>query len=103
VAICAPHQFGRKAIRAHAPPAHVDLRRKNTSLWDISEEVGDNSVINLGSGLGPNIDLTIEDDGVFAVGGAVPESSTWAMMLLGFAGLGFMGWRSQRSRVPATI
>jgi hypothetical protein len=53
------------------------LRRKNTSLWDISEELGDNSVINLGSGLGPNIDLTIEGDGVFAVGGAVPESSTW--------------------------
>ena len=24
----------------------------------------------------------------FAVGGAVPEPSTWAMMLLGFAGLG---------------
>jgi len=24
---------------------------------------------------------------------AVPESSTWAMMLLGFAGLGFMGYR----------
>jgi hypothetical protein len=69
----------------------------------LSEEVGDNSVINLGSTLGPNIDLTIEGDGVFAVGGAVPESSTWAMMLLGFAGLGFMGWRSQRSRVPATI
>jgi PEP-CTERM motif len=32
---------------------------------------------------------------------AAPEPSTWAMMLLGFAGLGFMGWRSQRSRAPA--
>jgi hypothetical protein len=27
------------------------------------------------------------------VPGAVPEPSTWAMMLAGFAGLGFLGWR----------
>jgi hypothetical protein len=59
----------------------------------LSENVGDNSVINLGF-LGPNIDLTIEGDGVFALGGAVPEPSTWAMMLLGFAGLGLAGYRS---------
>jgi hypothetical protein len=26
----------------------------------------------------------------------VPEPSTWAMMLLGFAGLGFVGWRGYR-------
>jgi hypothetical protein len=28
-------------------------------------------------------------------GSAVPEPSTWAMMLLGFAGLGFAGWRAR--------
>ena len=27
---------------------------------------------------------------------AVPEPSTWAMMLVGFAGLGFAGWRASR-------
>jgi hypothetical protein len=27
---------------------------------------------------------------------AIPEPSTWAMMLLGFAGLGFVGYRSTR-------
>jgi opacity protein-like surface antigen len=27
---------------------------------------------------------------------AVPEPSTWAMMLTGFAGLAFAGWRAQR-------
>jgi hypothetical protein len=30
-----------------------------------------------------------------AVTAAVPESSTWAMMLLGFAGLAFAGWRAR--------
>jgi hypothetical protein len=56
---------------------------------------GDNTVINLGS-FGSNIDLTISGDGTFAIGGAVPEASTWAMMLAGFAGLGFLGWRGSR-------
>jgi hypothetical protein len=28
----------------------------------------------------------------------IPETSTWAMMLLGFAGLGFVGYRSARRR-----
>jgi hypothetical protein len=60
---------------------------------DISEALGENSVINLGSIVGP-INLTIDGVGVFAFGGAVPEPSTWAMMLLGFAGLGFAGYRS---------
>jgi hypothetical protein len=30
---------------------------------------------------------------------AVPEASTWAMMLLGFAGLGFAGYRASRKSV----
>jgi PEP-CTERM motif len=29
-------------------------------------------------------------------GSPVPEPSTWAMMAIGFAGLGFMGWRGSR-------
>jgi hypothetical protein len=56
------------------------------------ETASDNSVIDLGF-LGPNIDLTIAGEGVFVLGGAVPETSTWAMILLGFAGLGFTGYR----------
>jgi hypothetical protein len=35
-----------------------------------------------------------------SVPGAVPESSTWAMMALGFAGLGFLGLR-RRTAVTA--
>jgi PEP-CTERM motif len=36
----------------------------------------------------------------FSLGSGVPEPSTWAMMLAGFAGLGFMGWRGSRKTVP---
>jgi hypothetical protein len=32
---------------------------------------------------------------------AVPEPSTWIMMVLGFAGLGFMAYRRRNSRLPA--
>jgi hypothetical protein len=36
-------------------------------------------------------------NGAFSLTGAVvPEPSTWAMMLLGFAGLGFVGYRASR-------
>lgn len=35
---------------------------------------------------------------VFASFSTVPEPSTWALMLLGFAGIGFVGYR--RARVP---
>jgi hypothetical protein len=33
---------------------------------------------------------------------AVPEASTWAMMLIGFAGLGVAGYRASQKRVTAT-
>ena len=72
----------------------------------IAESFFRDDVIDLGADFGPNIDLTfgytLIADGSggfgfdFAVGGAVPEPSTWAMMLLGFAGLGFAGHRSAR-------
>ncbi len=32
---------------------------------------------------------------------AVPEASTWAMMLLGFAGIGYMAYRRQRKALSA--
>ncbi len=69
----------------------------------VAESFFHDDVIDLGSNFGPTIDLTFgytlvaDGPGGFgfdlAIGGAVPEPSTWAMMLAGFAGLGFMGWR----------
>ena len=38
---------------------------------------------------------------VLDIGSAVPEPSTWAMMLLGFAGIGFMAYR--RKSKPALM
>jgi hypothetical protein len=58
-------------------------------------DIGDDTVFDLGY-FGANIDLTISGSGDFVVGGAVPEPSTWAMMAIGFAGLGFMGRRGSR-------
>ena len=40
--------------------------------------------------------------GFFTHVGGVPEPSTWAMMLLGFAGLGFPSYRSSRRAISAT-
>ena len=34
---------------------------------------------------------------------AVPQPSTWAMMLVGFAGLGYAGWRGSRKARPFGI
>jgi hypothetical protein len=34
---------------------------------------------------------------------AVPEISTWAMLLLGFAGLGLAGWHQSRKPAAHTV
>ena len=65
------------------------------SINGVSEGLGDGDNLNLGE-LGPDIDLTFSGSGVFVVGGVVPEPSTWAMMAIGFAGLGFAGYRKPR-------
>jgi hypothetical protein len=71
----------------------------------VAESFFHDDLIDLGSNFGPNIDLifgyTLVADGPggfgfdLAIGGAVPEPSTWAMMLAGFAGLGYAGWRKK--------
>ena len=79
----------------------------------IAESFFHDNVIDLGADFGPNIDLTfgytLIANGLggfgfdLAIGGAVPEPSTWAMMLVGFAGLGFAGYRSTRRGAVAGL
>ncbi len=56
------------------------------------------------TGLGPFMTVDFHDAGKnafeFSLGSAVPEPSTWAMMALGFAGLGYAGFR-RNSKVRA--
>ena len=43
------------------------------------------------------------DIAVNGMTGAVPEPSTWAMMLIGFAGLGFLSFRRSKQRSAALV
>ena len=79
----------------------------------VAESFFRDDVIDLGSDFGPNIGLTFgytlvaDGPGGFgfdlAIGGAVPEPSTWAMMLVGFAGLGFASYRSTQRRAAVGL
>ena len=85
----------------------VDIVDTTFRSLSAAESFFHDNVLDLGSSLGPNVDLTFDyslvADGSggfgvdFAVGGAVPEPSTWAMMLLGFGGLAFAGYRRARA------
>ena len=52
--------------------------------------------------VGPDVGAPTFNAAFSLEGSVVPEPSTWAMMLLGFAGLGFAGYRHARKTGPAT-
>ena len=59
----------------------------------------DNQLVTI-TGLGAFTQVTFSSTGnafEFSLGSGVPEPSTWAMMLVGFATLGFAGYWAQRS------
>jgi len=47
------------------------------------------------------VDLPNGYGGQIGASSAVPEASTWAMMLIGFAGLGFLGYQARGSAAAA--
>jgi PEP-CTERM motif len=68
-------------------------------------EWSDGSVINLGrlgvlsgSRVSNPVDVNFAGQAVGSSTFVIPEPSTWAMMLIGFAGLGYGGYR--RARAP---
>lgn len=44
-----------------------------------------------------------EQHGLFGSIRAIPEPSTWAMMMLGFIGLGFIMYRNSKNRLTLTV
>jgi hypothetical protein len=86
----------------------VEILDTTFKSLSIAESFFKNSVFDLGSDFGPDIDLTFgytllaNGSGGFgfdfALGGiaAAPETTTWSMMVIGFVGLGFAGYRRVR-------
>jgi hypothetical protein len=81
------------------PPGSTDLQS-----WTRDEfldpdwlRVGTDIVGKNADGVAPTFNEAFSLNGVL-----VPEPSTWAMMLLGFAGLGFAGYRQARKARPAS-
>ncbi|MCG2633002.1 hypothetical protein L6654_41295 [Bradyrhizobium sp. WYCCWR 13023] len=70
------------------------------------EANGDNSFIQYGADPNnPQFVIPRHQDAVFRLTGlvtAVPEASTWAMMILGFCGVGFLAVRRKVGRVRGT-
>jgi hypothetical protein len=61
-------------------------------FYGFQDATADISRIQLTDGL-----IGIRDIDITTAVTAVPESSTWAMMILGFCGLGFMGYRRKQN------
>jgi hypothetical protein len=81
-------------------------------VWDYSAPLPPLTLIMLEAGGGYSKGILTRNSGpngdavlVFASDPSVliPEPSTWAMMLIGFAGLGYLGYRSQKRRSALAI
>ena len=83
----------------------TDQWRHRAFSWDLQSWTRDDS----DGGIEPDwlrIGTDITHQGPFNAafslsGSVIPEPSTWAMMLLGFAALGFAGYRHARKTGPA--
>jgi hypothetical protein len=63
----------------------------NAFFTVFARDTGTGEILEDADGIFRPLLVTLSVSGV-----ATPEPSTWAMMLAGFAGLGFMGWRESR-------
>jgi hypothetical protein len=76
-------------------PTSFDLSSFSTATYSLQE----NATFLLDSNDGTGIGYRYYDFTITNLTAAVPETSTWAMMILGFAGVGFMAYR--RNSKPA--
>jgi hypothetical protein len=70
------------------------------ALTGISHDADQSYILVATGGFLTSVDITstsgIKEAKHFEVSGAIPEPSTWAMMLLGFAGLAYAGYRKTK-------
>ena len=97
--------FYRLAYGMAPPPSALDLVGGESGLGSSSTAPSDlgadssgasDAGSSYGSGSVSTVFTTSPGDPGIGWVIAVPEASTWAMMLLGFAGLGYAGWRGSR-------
>jgi PEP-CTERM motif len=81
------------------PPGFTDLQSwtRDANLDPDWLRIGTDIVGKNADGVAPTFNAAFS-----LSGNTVPEPSTWAMMLLGFAGLGFAGYRHGRKARPAS-
>jgi PEP-CTERM motif len=82
----------------------VDRTSPNAVTWDLTGTVTGGGFHNVPVSLIIDATQSGGPGKVISVSGsdsAIPEPSTWAMMLLGFAGLGFAGYRASRRAATA--
>ena len=69
-------------------------------VWEVNIATGAiDEQFNTGHG-GTFFGLSVFGEITSGGGGTVPEPSTWAMMLVGFVGLGVLGYRRTHRAVP---
>ena len=69
----------------------------DTGWWDFVN----NNTNGFGGDGNESINWNAIGVGATRSGSSVPEPSTWAMMLVGFAGLGYAAFRTRKSTVAA--
>jgi hypothetical protein len=107
--------FYHVAYGMAAPPSALDLVNGGSGLGSSSTApsglgagssdasgAGSSDASGAGSSSGSGSVITLAPPGDPGIGSviAVPEASTWAMILLGFGGLGYAGWRGSRKAAP---
>jgi hypothetical protein len=70
-----------------------DFRQNAKGYWAVADVLGSAGTGEVGGLFGVTTTLTTTS--------GVPEPSTWAMMFIGFAGLGFAGYRKARTALSA--